>query len=234
MDNTNKLTQALITNPTAATVNTNKLTQALITNPMAATVNTNKLTQALITNPAAAMDNTNKLTQALIGRKPRACERWPRVLNNFYKESRTASTSNALSTFYNFWRSCTFRPHTIYLYGRLFAKINLFYVWNPSDATNFLGLLTLLKPSVNGKKRNRITFCSNSSQRNNSMLRSLLNLINKQWVNQRSKDVTQTQEQRPESPTVTLTWHASKYKVHNLHQRYILPRTLWWSYVLCI
>ena len=27
-------------------------------------------------------------------------------------------------------------------------------------------------------------------------------------VNQHSKDVTQTQQQRPESPTVTLTWHA--------------------------
>ena len=37
------------------------------------------------------------------------------------------------------------------------------------------------------------------------------------------KDVTQTQ-QKPESPTVTLTWHACKYKVHKLYQRYI-P---WW------
>ena len=26
-------------------------------------------------------------------------------------------------------------------------------------------------------------------------------------VNQRSKDVTQAQQQRPESPAVTLTWH---------------------------
>ena len=34
-------------------------------------------------------------------------------------------------------------------------------------------------------------------------------------VNQHSKDVTQTQQQRPESPTVTLTWHASKYKYIN-------------------
>ena len=38
-------------------------------------------------------------------------------------------------------------------------------------------------------------------------------------VNLHPKDVTQTQQQRPESPTVTLTWHASKYKVHKLHQR---------------
>ena len=41
-------------------------------------------------------------------------------------------------------------------------------------------------------------------------------------VNQRSKYVTQVQQQRPESPTVTLTWHACKCKVHKLHQRYIL------------
>ena len=40
--------------------------------------------------------------------------------------------------------------------------------------------------------------------------------------NQRSKDVTQVQQQRPESPTATLTWHASKYKAHKLHQWYIL------------
>ena len=30
------------------------------------------------------------------------------------------------------------------------------------------------------------------------------------------------QQQRPESPTVTLTCHRCKYKVHKLHQRYIL------------
>ena len=29
----------------------------------------------------------------------------------------------------------------------------------------------------------------------------------------------QLQQQRPESPTVTLTWHACKYKVHKHHQR---------------
>ena len=37
-------------------------------------------------------------------------------------------------------------------------------------------------------------------------------------VNWRSKYVTQVQ-QRPESPTVTLTWHACKYKVHKFNQR---------------
>ena len=40
-------------------------------------------------------------------------------------------------------------------------------------------------------------------------------------VNKLSKDVTQTQQQRSESPTVTLTWRASKYKVHKFHQSYI-------------
>ena len=34
------------------------------------------------------------------------------------------------------------------------------------------------------------------------------------------KDITETQQQRPESPTVTLTWHASTYRVHKLHYRY--------------
>ena len=28
--------------------------------------------------------------------------------------------------------------------------------------------------------------------------------------------------QRPESPTVTLTWHVCKYRVHKLHQRFVL------------
>ena len=32
-------------------------------------------------------------------------------------------------------------------------------------------------------------------------------------VHQHSKSVTQAQQQRPESPSVTLTWHACKYKV---------------------
>jgi len=44
-------------------------------------------------------------------------------------------------------------------------------------------------------------------------------------VNQRPKDVTETQQQRYESPTVTLTLHASKNKVHQLHQNHILVVT---------
>ena len=41
-------------------------------------------------------------------------------------------------------------------------------------------------------------------------------------VNQCSKDVTQAQQQRPESPTVILTWYTCKYEVHKLHHRYII------------
>ena len=44
----------------------------------------------------------------------------------------------------------------------------------------------------------------------------------KNIVNQRSKYVTQVQQQRPELPTVTPTWRASKCKVHKLRQRYSL------------
>ena len=39
-------------------------------------------------------------------------------------------------------------------------------------------------------------------------------------------------QQRPEPPTVTLTWHARKYKVHKLLQRYIVikddPMAYFW------
>ena len=40
-------------------------------------------------------------------------------------------------------------------------------------------------------------------------------------VNKHSKDITQTQQQRPESPTVNLTWHVSKYKAHKLHLSFL-------------
>ena len=45
-------------------------------------------------------------------------------------------------------------------------------------------------------------------------------------VNYLSKYVTQVQQRRSESPTVTLTWHACKYKVHKLHQRYNLKQII--------
>ena len=36
-----------------------------------------------------------------------------------------------------------------------------------------------------------------------------------------SKDITQTQQQGPELPTVTLTWHASTYKVYKHPQMHV-------------
>ena len=54
------------------------------------------------------------------------------------------------------------------------------------------------------------------------LLRHYVNESRHKGVNQRSKYVTQVVQQRLELPTVTLTWHACKYNVHKLHQRYIL------------
>ena len=56
---------------------------------------------------------------------------------------------------------------------------------------------------------------------NNNNNNKNIELTNKGDV-QRSKYATQAQQQRPESSTVTHTWHACKYKVHKLHQRYTL------------
>ena len=38
------------------------------------------------------------------------------------------------------------------------------------------------------------------------------------------------------APTLTLTWHASKYKVHKLHQRHILKKGAlrWYIYIPCV
>ena len=43
-----------------------------------------------------------------------------------------------------------------------------------------------------------------------------------------TQNMLHKQQQRPESPTVTLTWHMSKYKIHKLHQRYILKSIKQW------
>ena len=37
----------------------------------------------------------------------------------------------------------------------------------------------------------------------------------------KTSHVTQTQQLRPESPTVTLTWNTSKYTAYKLQKRYI-------------
>ena len=46
-----------------------------------------------------------------------------------------------------------------------------------------------------------------------------------------NKTTNLTKQQTPESPTVTLTWHACKYKVQKLRQRYIFNLLLYLSYV---
>ena len=65
-------------------------------------------------------------------------------------------------------------------------------------------------------------FPNNDRNLKQNEARSICTESTHKGVNQRSKYITQVQQQRPESPTVTLTWHASKYiyKVHELHQRY--------------
>ena len=72
-----------------------------------------------------------------------------------------------------------------------------------------------------------VQFSTVPSPRFSSWFDSKTKSIQKE-VNKCSKHVTQTQQQRSESPTITLTWHSCKYKVHKLHLRYIL----WWR--LCI
>ena len=47
-------------------------------------------------------------------------------------------------------------------------------------------------------------------------------------VNQRSEYATQVQQERPESPTVALTWRVCKHKVHQLHLGHILSVHLTW------
>ena len=45
--------------------------------------------------------------------------------------------------------------------------------------------------------------------------------------NERCSTKQGTQQQRPELPTVTLTWHASKHKVHKPHQRHRQNSVTW-------
>ena len=51
--------------------------------------------------------------------------------------------------------------------------------------------------------------------------RELYKIEKDQDRRERSKDAVQAQQQRLEPPTITLTWHACKYKVRKLYQRYI-------------
>ena len=82
-------------------------------------------------------------------------------------------------------------------------------------------ILHLKKENNNKKQQKRCSykFRKASSYKLGGRLKTLKN---HKGVNQCSKDVTQKQQQRPESLTVTFTWHASNYKVHKLYQKYIL------------
>ena len=63
-----------------------------------------------------------------------------------------------------------------------------------------------------------------STQVHNQHARELISARNYKYV-------PQVQQPRPESPPVTLTWHACEYKVHILHQS-VKPYQrmyLWWS-----
>ena len=72
---------------------------------------------------------------------------------------------------------------------------------------------------INSTVQHGCWFCTNLKQNETQGARSAAESTHK-GVNQRSKYVTQAQQQRPESPTVTLTWNACKYKVpHKLHGR---------------
>ena len=71
--------------------------------------------------------------------------------------------------------------------------------------------------------------CRRSEWRGPQHVHPVLSLKNQhsqqaRGVNQRSKNVTQTQQQWPDSPAVAFTWHACKYKVDQLQQRYILNK----------
>ena len=65
------------------------------------------------------------------------------------------------------------------------------------------------------------------------------------WLNEQREltalDRQRTQQQRPELPTVTLTWHTSKHEEHKLHQRcthwgfyvpWVYPHSMWIFYKL--
>ena len=68
-------------------------------------------------------------------------------------------------------------------------------------------------------------FISQFSAAKSNKISAVQNQPMHKGVNWRLEDVTQTQQQRSELPTVTLTRHASKYKVHKFHHRYVLSCT---------
>ena len=71
------------------------------------------------------------------------------------------------------------------------------------------------------------SFCDSlkkkEAQNQQNLRKSVQNQQTKELISaQKIFDITVAQQQRPELPMVILTWHASKYKVHKLHHRYII------------
>ena len=76
---------------------------------------------------------------------------------------------------------------------------------------------TSFPPETFSSMRCYVINCESSSLKQIEAQSTCTESTNK-GVNEHSKDVAQTQQQRPESLRVTLAWHASK--VHKLGQRY--------------
>ena len=108
------------------------------------------------------------------------------------------------------------RPHwckTIPVLISLKKCIKIIITFKKSHHTQMDPWAMTIRPSL------QITYCLKCTE--HGLTGSNTQPLHK-GVNLHSKVVTQVQQQRPEPPTVTLTWHACKYKVHKLHQRYIL------------
>ena len=96
----------------------------------------------------------------------------------------------------------------------------LFCFHSPISTQTFRSALTASADRCENKRvpfQWRNQFCHNQHTRELISARNMQHKHNYKDL----KYVTQTQQQRPESPAVTLTWHACKHKVHKVHQKYI-------------
>ena len=82
------------------------------------------------------------------------------------------------------------------------------------DAAWRITRYTTTLPTSNQHKKKKNNYATNLKQNEAQSARAE---STNTGVNQRSKILTQVQKQRPESPAVTLDWHACKYKVHKLN-----------------
>ena len=80
------------------------------------------------------------------------------------------------------------------------------YTLFPEILTLFCGFIHVHEQRRGGSQEGTVVHWWTRCQRGRQALKELTH----KGVNQRSKYVTQVQQRRPESPTVTLTWHACK------------------------